>query len=124
MLKGGCREQSIDVAQRLTLLLRSGAEYSPAIGNGFVHRQKITSEPSFQIGIYPMFEVEAFLAGGQEFNALANLPEAQDAGEERGGIGGGHPAIDVGIGRNGASAELRKNIRIQQKSGHKSTGRP
>jgi hypothetical protein len=59
MLEGGRRQQTIDVSERPAALLRPGRKLSPAVGNYFGNGQKITTEPTVQIGIEPLFRITA-----------------------------------------------------------------
>ncbi len=75
VLEAGRRQQTVDIAQGLALLVRFCSEDSPAVGNRLGHWQKVTTEPAIQTYIEPFFKFCALLAGRQQFNPFANLTE-------------------------------------------------
>lgn len=100
--------------------LRLRGNNGTAVGDGF----RDGKQTRFKCGYYvvlPVFQLSPSLAGRQQFYPSADFAEGQDTSEKRLFRRGLQPSVNMSI-RFPCACKLGKNIGIQQKAGHRSTG--
>jgi hypothetical protein len=71
VLEASRSQKAVDIAQRLTLLVRFCGEDSPAFRNRFGYWKKVFPEPTIKTSVKPLFKLCALLAGREQLNSLA-----------------------------------------------------